>query len=174
MYTQRALPPPADFTVQDSRIGQVLADKDGKTIYLYQCNDDAMDQQTCDHPDVSAGVSHGHLRQLRSEVCQATFPYVKAPAGAKADSSLWTVVTIDPNTGKWAKQGDAGAMQVWAYRGRPVYTYGEDLKAGDANGDNYGGVQRSAQRLPGVLGARRLSQQQHRPHRQRSLTRGDN
>jgi hypothetical protein len=63
---------------------------------------------------------------------------VKASAGAKTDSKLWTVVTIDPNTGKWAKQGEAGATQVWAYRGRPVYTYGEDMKPGDANGDNYG------------------------------------
>jgi predicted lipoprotein with Yx(FWY)xxD motif len=138
VYTQRALPPPADFTVQDSRIGQVLADKDGKTIYLYQCNDDAMDQQTCDHPDSPQEYRMAICGNFSPQVCQATFPYVKASAGAKADSSLWTVVTIDPNTGRWAKQGDAGAMQVWAYRGRPVYTYGEDLKAGDANGDNYG------------------------------------
>src|SRR5262249_48834886 len=50
-FTQRALPPPANFTVQDSRIGQVLADASGKTIYLYACNDDALDQQTCDHPE---------------------------------------------------------------------------------------------------------------------------
>jgi len=138
VYTQRALPPPADFTVQDSRIGQVLADKDGKTIYIYQCNDDAMDQQTCDHPDSPQVYRMAICGNFDPKVCQATFPYVKASPGAKSDSSLWTVVTIDPNTGKWAKPGDAGAMQVWAYRGRPVYTYGDDLKPGDANGDNYG------------------------------------
>ena len=138
VFTQRALPPPAQFTVQDSRIGQVLADKEGKTIYLYQCNDDALDQQTCDHPDSPQAYRMAICGNFDAKVCQQTFPYVKAEAGAKSDSSLWTVVTIDPNTGKWAKQGDAGAMQVWAYRGRPVYTYGDDLKPGDANGDNYG------------------------------------
>jgi len=138
VYTQRALPPPADFTVQDSRIGQVLADKDGKTIYIYQCNDDALDQQTCDHPDSPQVYRMAICGNFDPKVCQATFPYVKASPGAKSDSSLWTVVTIDPNTGKWAKSGDPGAIQVWAYRGRPVYTYGDDLKPGDANGDNYG------------------------------------
>ena len=138
VFTQRALPPPAEFTVQDSRIGQVLADKDGKTLYLYQCNDDALDQQTCDHPDSPQVYRMAICGNFDPQVCQATFPYVKASAGAKADSSVWTVVTIDPNTGKWAKSGDAGAIQVWAYRGRPVYTYGDDLKPGDANGDNYG------------------------------------
>jgi predicted lipoprotein with Yx(FWY)xxD motif len=138
VFTQRALPPPAEFTVQDSRIGQVLADKDGKTIYLYQCNDDAMDQQTCDHPDAPQAYRLAICGNFDPQVCQATFPYVKASPGAKADSSVWTVVTIDPNTGKWAKPGDPGAIQVWAYRNRPVYTYGDDLKPGDANGDNYG------------------------------------
>jgi predicted lipoprotein with Yx(FWY)xxD motif len=138
VYTQRALPPPAEFTVQDSRIGQVLADKDGKTIYLYQCNDDAMDQQTCDHPDSPQVYRLAICGNFDPKVCQETFPYVKASPGAKADSSLWTVETIDPNTGKWAKPGDPGAIQVWTYRKRPVYTYGDDLKPGDANGDNYG------------------------------------
>jgi hypothetical protein len=27
---------------------------------------------------------------------------------------------------------------VWAYRERPVYTYGADKKPGDADGDNFG------------------------------------
>lgn len=138
VYTQRALPPPEEFTVQDSRIGQVLADKNGKTIYLYQCNDDAMDQQTCDHPDAPQVYRLAICGNFDPKVCQKTFPYVPAEPGAKAASSLWTVVTIDPNTGKWAKPGDPGAMSVWAYRNRPVYTYGDDLKPGDANGDNYG------------------------------------
>lgn len=30
-----------------------------------------------------------------------------------------------------------GAISVWAYRDRPVYTYGEDEKPGDVNGDNF-------------------------------------
>lgn len=137
-FTQRALAPPADFTVQDSRIGQVLADANGKTIYLYACNDDALDQQTCDHPDSPQAYRLAICGNFDPKVCQQTFPYVKAAPGAKAESKLWSVMTIDPNTGRRAEAGQAGAMQVWAYRERPVYTFGDDRKPGDANGDSWG------------------------------------
>ena len=30
------------------RAGQVLADKNGRTVYIYNCGDDAMDQQACE------------------------------------------------------------------------------------------------------------------------------
>jgi len=137
-FTQRALLPPAQFTVHDSRIGQVLADAQGRTIYIYQCNDDALDQQTCDHPDAPQVYRLAICGNFDPKLCQETFPYVKAAPGARSDSSLWTVMTIDPDTGRKASAGQPGAISVWAYRGRPVYTYGEDKKAGDANGDNYG------------------------------------
>jgi len=138
VFTQRAYSPPSEFTVQDSRIGQVLADANGKTIYLYHCNDDALDQQACDHPDSPQQYRLAICGNFDPKVCQETFPYVKAQPGAKAESSLWTVISIDPNTGKRAKPGQAGAISVWAYRDRPVYTYGGDEHPGDANGDNYG------------------------------------
>jgi predicted lipoprotein with Yx(FWY)xxD motif len=137
-FTQRALQPPAEFTVQDSRIGQVLADANGRTIYLYACNDDALDQQTCDHPESPQVYRMAICGNFDPKVCQETFPYVQAPQGVKSESTLWSVMNIDPDTGRKAQAGQAGAIQVWAYRERPVYTYGEDFKPGDANGDSYG------------------------------------
>ena len=138
VFTQRALLPPAEFTVQDSRIGQVLADANGKTIYVYFCNDDALDQQSCDHPASPQAYRLAICGNFDPKLCQETFPYVRAPADARSDSNLWSVMSIDPNTGTQAKTGQSGAIQVWAYRERPVYTYGGDLKPGDANGDAYG------------------------------------
>jgi predicted lipoprotein with Yx(FWY)xxD motif len=138
VYTQRALPPPQEFTVQDSRIGQVLADANGKTIYLYACNDDALDQQTCDHPDSPQAYRLAICGNFDPKLCRETFPYVPAAAGAKSESRLWTVMTIDQDTGKRAEAGQPGAIQVWAYRDRPVYTHGRDEKPGDANGDAWG------------------------------------
>jgi len=138
VFTQRAYAPPAEFTVQDSRIGQVLADANGKTIYLYHCNDDAMDQQSCDSPESPQQYRLAICGNFDAKVCQETFPYVKAAPGAKADSSLWTVMNIDPNTGTRAVAGQGGAISVWAYRDRPVYTFGGDKRPGDANGDDYG------------------------------------
>lgn len=72
------------------------------------------------------------------ERCLETFQYVPAPAGAASASSLWTVMTIDPMTGRRAAADQEGALAVWAYRDRPVYTYGEDNAPGDANADSYG------------------------------------
>ena len=138
VFTQRAYSPPAEFTVQDSRIGQVLADAKGKTIYLYHCNDDALDQQSCDSPESPQQYRLAICGNFDAKLCQQTFPYVAARPGAKANSALWTVIEIDPNTGKRATRGQEGAISVWAYRERPVYTYGEDEKPGDVNGDNYG------------------------------------
>lgn len=138
VYTQRALPPPAEFTVQDSRIGQVLANKDGKTIYTYSCADDAMDQLSCDHPDSPQAYRMALCGAGDPERCQQTFQYVAASEGAQSVSHLWSVMHIDPMTGRRAEQGEDAALAVWAYRSRPVYTYGEDEMPGAANADSYG------------------------------------
>ena len=139
VYTQRALPPPAEFTVQDARVGQVLADANGKTIYVYHCADDAIDQLSCDHPDrpqvyrtalCGAGDAEalpGNL-SLRYRVGRCT----------KREPFVERCSHIDPMTGRYAAADDENALAVWAYRGRPVYTYGEDEVPGDANADSYG------------------------------------
>ena len=138
VYTQRALAPPSDWTVRDADLGQVLADSKGKTIYYYSCNDDAMDQQSCDSPEAPQVYRLAICGNFDPKVCNETFPYVQALPGEKADSALWSVMSIDPNTGKLAQAGQAGALQVWAYRERPVYTYGADTRPGSVDGDNFG------------------------------------
>ena len=49
----------------------------------------------------------------------------------------WSIVTIDP-TGAWqyAAPGQADGLRVWAYRGRPIYTFSGDKAPGDMNGHN--------------------------------------
>jgi predicted lipoprotein with Yx(FWY)xxD motif len=138
VYTQRALAPPSDWTVQDADLGQVLADSKGKTIYYYSCNDDAVDQQSCDSPEAPQVYRLAICGNFDPKLCNETFPYVQAQPGEKADSALWSVISIDPNTGKLAQAGEAGAVQVWAYRERPVYTYGSDTRPGSVDGDNFG------------------------------------
>ena len=138
VYTQRALAPPSDWTVQDADLGQVLADSKGRTIYYYSCNDDAVDQQSCDSPETPQVYRLAICGNFDPKVCNETFPYVQAQPGEKADSALWSVISIDPNTGKLAQAGQAGALQVWAYRERPVYTYGSDTRPGSVDGDNFG------------------------------------
>lgn len=138
-YTQRVVTPPEEFTIQDAEGGgQVLATANGRTIYRYSCRDDSFAQLACDNPDTTQAYRMAICGSGDPKVCLETFPYVIAPAGAKSASRLWSVMAIDPNTGHRAAPGQQDALQVWAYRDRPVYTYAGDDQPGVTNGDGLG------------------------------------
>ena len=59
--------------------------------------------------------------------CAANWPPLMAAADAKA-SGDWTIITRDD-----------GAKQ-WAYKGKPLYLWSKDTKAGDKTGDNFNSV----------------------------------
>jgi predicted lipoprotein with Yx(FWY)xxD motif len=59
--------------------------------------------------------------------CAANWPPLSASADAKS-SGDWSVVTRDD-----------GSKQ-WAYKGKPLYQWAKDQKAGDKGGDGIGGV----------------------------------
>ncbi len=56
--------------------------------------------------------------------CAENWPPLMASADAKA-SSDWTIVTRDDG------------KKMWAYKGKPLYTFKKDTKAGDVNGDGF-------------------------------------
>jgi predicted lipoprotein with Yx(FWY)xxD motif len=138
VYTQRAPPPPAEFTVQETTAGIVLADKRGMTLYTYFCGDDGLDQLPCDHPSESQAYRLAMCGAGDPQRCLSTFPYVVAEGNAKSTSRAWSIITIDPMTGRLAKAGSRGSLRVWAFRDRPVYTYAGDHRAGDINADAHG------------------------------------
>jgi len=138
VFTQYTPKPPADFTVQASPTGLVLADRNGKTVYMFNCADDALDQLACDHPDSPQVYRFTVCGGGDPKQCLKRFPYVIAAKDAKSDNLLWTTMWIDPMTGKKAKAGQAGALHVWAYRGRPVYTHYRDKAPGDMTADQWG------------------------------------
>lgn len=59
--------------------------------------------------------------------CLAKWPAFKAEAGAMAEGD-WTVVDASDGT------------KMWAHKGKPLYTFVDDKKAGDVTGDGVGGV----------------------------------
>jgi predicted lipoprotein with Yx(FWY)xxD motif len=138
VYTQLAPRPPAEFTVQDTTAGQVLADSSGKTIYSYFCGDDGVDQLECDHPGETDAYRIAVCGGGDAARCLKTFPYVIASAKAVPSGRSWSVMLIDPASGRPALAGQPGALRVWAYRDRPVYTYAGDHSPGDVNGDSHG------------------------------------
>ena len=54
--------------------------------------------------------------------CATNWPILAATADAKA-SGDWTVVTRDDGS------------KMWAYKGKPLYTFKNDMAAGDVKGD---------------------------------------
>jgi predicted lipoprotein with Yx(FWY)xxD motif len=138
VYTQKAPPPPEGFTVNDMHSGQVLGDANGRTIYIYNCNDDAIDQLPCNHPDTPQAYRLAICGRGDPDLCLKNFPYVIAPLGVRSTSHIWSTMYIDPRTGKKATRGAPGALHVWAYRDRPVYYCGRDKKPGDIECDTWG------------------------------------
>ncbi|MER9214505.1 hypothetical protein NKI56_29745 [Mesorhizobium sp. M0622] len=59
--------------------------------------------------------------------CAANWPPLKAEAGAKAEGE-WTIVDRTDGT------------KMWAYEGKPLYTFIKDKKAGDVTGEGVAGV----------------------------------
>lgn len=70
-------------------------------------------------PDTVAGKSTCNGR------CAENWPPLKAADDAKPMGE-WTIVTRDDGA------------KMWAYKGKPLYTFARDTKAGDATGDNMG------------------------------------
>ncbi|NNU16146.1 hypothetical protein HK107_07410 [Parvularcula sp. ZS-1/3] len=138
VYLWETPEPPEEFTAQDTIAGQVLADAQGRTIYLYSCGDDSIDQLGCDHPTDPQVYRLAICGRGDPEVCQENWHYVPAKDDAESGSRAWRAVWIDPMTGRFSDAGVEGAMRVWAYRDRPVYTYFLDEKPGDVRGDATG------------------------------------
>ncbi|QND52910.1 hypothetical protein HB779_14105 [Phyllobacterium sp. 628] len=61
------------------------------------------------------------------EKCLKNWPAFPADAKAKAD-------------GKWSLVKDSAGKDMWAYDGKPLYTFAKDTKAGETTGDGVGGV----------------------------------
>ncbi len=59
--------------------------------------------------------------------CAAIWPPLLVAGDAKA-SGEWTIVTRDDGT------------KQWAFKGKPIYKYSKDTKAGETTGDGFNGV----------------------------------
>jgi predicted lipoprotein with Yx(FWY)xxD motif len=138
VYTQMAPPFPASFTVQNTLVGQVLADSRGMTIYVYVCGDDSIDQLSCDHPIDTQVYRLAMCGGGDPQKCLRYWPYVQADVGVTSNSRAWRVINIDPQTGHLAATEHTDALRVWAYRDRPVYTFGGDQQPGDVAGAGTG------------------------------------
>ena len=138
VFTQRAPDFPSSFKVVPTISGDVLADSRGMTLYRYICGDDSQDQLSCDHPDDTQVYRLAMCGRGDPDKCLEHWPYVEAGDAEMGSSRTWSVISIDPRTGRKAAPEEEDAIRVWAYRDRPIYTYGGDQQPGDTHGGGTG------------------------------------
>ena len=137
-YMQVSPAPPQGFASMNNEVGEVIVSPEGKTLYTYQCGDDSKDQLACDHPGAPQVYRFAVCGGGNVERCLRRWPYVPAAANAVSGSRSWSVLAINPQTGRHAAASDSGAITVWAFRGRPVFTFEGDKEPGDINGNRTG------------------------------------
>lgn len=69
--------------------------------------------------------------------CARTWRPLPATKGEKPSNRTWTVVVINPDN-PYAPVVAGRGQAVWAYKGRPVFTYAGDVLPGDFYGDDHG------------------------------------
>jgi predicted lipoprotein with Yx(FWY)xxD motif len=140
VYTQKAPAYPESFTVQTGFVGDVLGDSRGRTIYTYNCTEDTFDQLRCDHPDDTQVYRKAMCGAGDQGKCLENWLYVEAMPGEASRSRSWSIVSIDTGTGHYATPDQQNSIRVWAWRGRPVYTFSDDQQPGDTYGSDVGEV----------------------------------
>jgi len=123
---------PSDITITTTAAGRVYADRQGRTVYFFSCVEETLDRQFC---DVLGTTPKTRLAMCGGpEKCMRTWRPVLASPKAKSANRTWTIVKVDPQTGARIPDNRREGLSVWAYRGRPLYTYVLDQEPGDAYG----------------------------------------
>jgi predicted lipoprotein with Yx(FWY)xxD motif len=129
-------PPPAGIAVRDVAFGPIYTTKDGMSLYIYSCTQEDSNRLACDH----VGAPPVYMMPLCGGFdgdCSTKFSPFIAPAGAKPVEPLWTIVRINPRQPlRELRPGEEG-VSVWAYYGRPLFTFRGDKAPGDYYGQGY-------------------------------------
>lgn len=104
---------PTVKVAQDSKLGNILTDSQGMTLYTFKK----------DHPGESACA----------DACAKRWPPLTAPEGTQAMAAPG----IPGKLGEFERKDDT--YQV-TYNGMPLYRYAADSKPGDTNGQGLGGM----------------------------------
>jgi predicted lipoprotein with Yx(FWY)xxD motif len=127
---QPAPEPPREITTRVTFMGEVLTDQRGYPIYWYNCREDGPDALSCDEPP-DRNLLWYDLCGGTPKACAEQWHPLVAPEHPKSAAYSWTVVTMPlPWSPVRAADGVTDGLKVWAYKGRPVFTYvGDDAPA---------------------------------------------
>jgi predicted lipoprotein with Yx(FWY)xxD motif len=136
---------PPEFGRHVTLQGEVYTTKNGRTLYTYSCMAGGITPGATRIGCDDAGDPAGYLVALcgSPDECSRRWQPVRAPANARP-KGRWSVVDItypmftDPRGMLYP--ADAPHIKVWAYRGRPLFTYYRDRDPGDIWGDGVKGL----------------------------------
>lgn len=134
---RKAAPRPAEILTRTTLLGKVFTTRQGMTLYRFTCMEmEAPDYLPCDDPG-DAAAYWSALCGDGKECARRWRPYRPSPkARPSGDFSIMEVTQVpflDP-TGVTQPAG-VPKVKVWAYRGRPLYTFVDDDEPGQTLGD---------------------------------------
>ncbi len=151
---RRATPIPPQIHTRTTIVGKIYTTENGMSLYSFSCLESgAPDYLSCDDPG-DAAVYWSALCGDAKECSRRWRPY--RPTANARPSGEWTIqevsdpLFIDP-AGATALPGTP-KVKVWAYRGRPMYTFVDDDEPGQILGHDINYFARSsftAVRVPG-------------------------
>jgi predicted lipoprotein with Yx(FWY)xxD motif len=132
--------PPGEISVQETLLGKVYADSQGRTAYFLYCSQPSADHTSCDEPgdlDIFVKSMCGGEKGRCTDLFK---PIVAPPGAASRDPQMWSVVKIDPEHPTHVVADGAG-VSVWAYEGMPLWTFvGDSKRVGDERPGDIEGI----------------------------------
>lgn len=143
---KRAAPTPPQIKTRFSLIGEIYTNEDGMALYVFTCQA-PVDSQSCDDPGDPA--AYWTVVCSTADVCAEHWRPFLADARARP-SGEWTIMDVphpvysEPNGLTYQADNPNPVVRVWAYRGRPVYTFADDDEPGQVLGHQIRGYVQSA------------------------------
>lgn len=142
LFYQRAARIPDAIETRFSLIGDIYTDRNGMALYVFNCEAGPL-SVPCDDPGDPA--AHWSILCGTPEACAQRWRPYRAEADAEP-AGEWSIMRVpypvytDPLGFTYAEDNNNPVVAVWAYRGRPVYTFADDNEPGQVLGHKITGL----------------------------------
>ncbi len=134
---RRARPVPAQFATRTTLLGKVYTTDKGMTLYSFSCSEtEVPDFLPCDDPGDAAAYWSALCGDAKE--CSRRWRPYRPSANARPSGEFSILEVSDPpflDPAGTTAPPEAPRVKVWAYRGRPLYTFVDDDEPGQTLGD---------------------------------------
>lgn len=134
---RRAVRIPAQFGTRTTLVGKVYTTDKGMTLYQFSCTEgEVPDFLPCDDPGDAAAYWSALCGDAKE--CSRRWRPYRPATGAKPSGEFTIEEITDPpflDPAGTTAPPEASKVKVWAYRGKPLYTFVDDDEPGQTLGD---------------------------------------